>query len=436
MKLDTLPNAAARRDIVLDRLLALHPKIIDLSLDRVHRLLDALDNPHHHLPPVVHVSGTNGKGSVLAYLRAILSAAGYRVHVYTSPHLVRFNERIVLAGTTIEDEYLIELLDEAERANFDQPITFFEITTIAAMLGFARNPADILLLETGLGGRLDATNVIDRPALTALTPVSLDHQQYLGDTLTQIAAEKAGILKPGVTAVIGPQPAEVLSLIDDRAAMLGAPVSAYGRDWTVSEAGPGFRFDGSEWRLSLPSPALPGGHQIANAATAIACLEHLPAFTVPATAIRQGLSQTVWPGRLQRLDHGPLVGTLPPGWALWLDGGHNEDAARALVGTLVRWNDCPLDLVVGMIDSKDPRAFLAPFAKIARRAYAVTIPGQSAAIAADDLVRAAADCGLEAAPAATVADAVRGLVAANDTPARILICGSLYLAGAVLGENA
>jgi dihydrofolate synthase/folylpolyglutamate synthase len=414
----------------------MHPKLIDLSLDRVHRLLSALGDPHRNLPPVIHVSGTNGKGSVLAFLRAMLTAAGYRVHVYTSPHLVRFNERIVLAGDVIDDAELLARLDEAERANNGEPVTFFEITTAAAMLAFARNAADVVLLETGLGGRLDATNVIDVPALTALTPISLDHQQYLGDTLTLIAAEKAGILKPGVPAVVGPQAPEVLALIDDRAALLGAPVAAHGREWHAAAAGAGFRYDGRDWRLNLPRPVLGGRHQVANAATAIACLENLPGFTVPAVAIREGLSQAAWPARMQRLTGGPLVAALPAGSTLWLDGGHNEAAAQAVAGTFAAPGGPPLDLIVGMIDSRDPRAFLNPFVGLTRNVRTVAIPGQQAAIPADVLARAAADCDLAAAPADSVAGALADLLAvAEDGPARVLICGSLYLAGHVLADH-
>jgi len=417
-------------------LLALHPKLIDLSLDRVHRLLSALGDPHRRLPPVIHVSGTNGKGSVLAFLRAMLTAAGYRAHVYTSPHLVRFNERIVVAGEVIDDTQLLARLDEAERANRDDPITFFEITTAAAMLAFAGSEADVLLLETGLGGRLDATNVIDAPALTVLTPISLDHQQYLGDTLALIAAEKAGILKSGIPAVVGPQAADALSLIDDRAALLGVPVVAHGREWSVAEAGTGFRYDGRDWHLTLPKPGLIGGHQIANAATAIACLEQLPGFTVPAAAIREGVSNATWPARMQRLTAGPLVAALPRGASLWLDGGHNEAAAE-VVATTCAADGGPLDLIVGMIDSKDPEAFLGPFASLARNVRTVTIPDQQAAIPAETLAQAATRCGLAATPAHSVADALATLLAAaGDAPARVLICGSLYLAGHVLADHA
>jgi len=417
-------------------LLALHPKLIDLSLDRVHRLLSALGDPHRRLPPVIHVSGTNGKGSVLAFLRAMLTAAGYRAHVYTSPHLVRFNERIVVAGEVIDDTQLLARLDEAERANRDDPITFFEITTAAAMLAFAGSEADVLLLETGLGGRLDATNVIDAPALTVLTPISLDHQQYLGDTLALIAAEKAGILKSGIPAVVGPQAADALSLIDDRAALLGVPVVAHGREWSVAEAGTGFRYDGRDWHLTLPKPGLIGGHQIANAATAIACLEQLPGFTVPAAAIREGVSNATWPARMQRLTAGPLVAALPRGASLWLDGGHNEAAAE-VVATTCAADGGPLDLIVGMIDSKDPEAFLSPFAGLARNVRTVTIPDQQAAIPAETLAQAATRCGLAATPAHSVADALATLLAAaGDAPARVLICGSLYLAGHVLADHA
>jgi len=402
----------------------------------VLRLLGALGDPQRAVPPVIHVAGTNGKGSVIAYLQAILQNAGYRVHAYTSPHLVRFNERIVIDGEPIGDAALIALLEEAEAANQDAPITYFEITTVAAFLAFARAPADILLLETGLGGRLDATNVIERPLLSLLTPIALDHQNYLGDTLPLIAAEKAGILKAGVPVVIGPQHAEVETLLDDRAAVMGAPAYRHGRDWHSSETRRGFRYRGRDWNLALPAPGLPGRHQVTNAGMAVAALETVAdRFEIPAAAIRRGLDQARWPGRLQRLRSGPLIDALPPGWSLWLDGGHNPEAGRALANFVATAERGPVDLVVGMLESKDAREFIAAFAGRVRRIRTVAIPGQGAAISAEELAAIANDTDIAAEPAESVADAVLGLVSTAESPATILICGSLYLAGHVLAQN-
>jgi len=339
---------------VLARLTQLHPKKIDLSLARIERLLAALGDPQDQLPPAVHVAGTNGKGSTVATMRACLEAAGYRAHVFTSPHLVRFNERIRVAGKLIQDDALVALLDECERANAGQPITFFEVATCAAFLAFSRTPADIALLEVGLGGRLDTTNIVRRPAVTAITPVSLDHQAFLGPTVAAIAGEKAGILKPGVPAVIGPQTEEAETVIETRAAALGAPLCRWDREWHCARSSGEMRYEGPRWRLDLPLPSLPGAHQIANTGTAIACLEQLSGVVLAAEAIAKGLRQIDWPARLQRLQRGPLLEILPAGWELWLDGGHNPSAGRAIAEMAAGWQDRPLDLVVGMLNTKDP----------------------------------------------------------------------------------
>ena len=435
-----MSGAGTASDRVLARLSALHPKRIDnidsntLSLDRIERLLAALGNPQDRLPPVVHVAGTNGKGSTVAMLRACLEAAGYRVHAYTSPHLVRFNERIRVAGKLIEDEALLAVLEECERVNGGQPITFFEITTAAAFLAFTRNPADVALLEVGLGGRLDTTNVVHRPAVTAITPISLDHQAFLGPTITAIAGEKAGILKPGAPAVIGPQPAEAQAAIEARAGEVGAPLHRWRREWCCEPAGSGICYAGPRWALDLPSPSLPGAHQIANAGTAIACLEQLLGFTIPAVAIAAGLRQIEWPARLQRLSRGPLVDMLPAGSELWLDGGHNPAAGQVLAETVQQWRDHPLDLVVGMLNTKDSGGFLAPLAAHARRLYAVTIPGEDNPLPASAIVAAAASVGIAAQPAASVEAAVAA-IATSQAPVRVLICGSLHFAGVVLSGN-
>jgi dihydrofolate synthase/folylpolyglutamate synthase len=421
-------------DRVLSRLMQLHPKRIDLSLGRIERLLGALGNPQEHLPPAIHVAGTNGKGSTVATMRACLEAAGYRVHVYTSPHLVRFNERIRLAGQVIDEDALLAVLEECERANRDEPITFFEITTAAAFLAFTRTPADIVLLETGLGGRLDATNVLGRPAVTAITPISLDHQAFLGNTIAAIAGEKAGILKAGVPAVIGPQPDDAEAVIEARAVRVGAPLHRWQREWRCEARGDGMRYEGVRWAFDLPSPSLPGAHQIANAGTAIACLEQLSGFSLSREAIAAGLRQIDWPARLQRLRRGALVEMLPTSWELWLDGGHNPSAGAALAEMAARWRDRPLDLIVGMLNTKDADGFLAPLAPYVRSLYAMTIPGEENPHPAAQIAAAGRKLGVETREAASV-EAALDQIREQPGPARILICGSLHLAGIVLAEN-
>lgn len=427
-------------DRVLERFAPLHPKRIDavdsntLSLDRIERLLAALGHPESKLPPVVHVAGTNGKGSTVATVRACLEAAGYRVHVYTSPHLVRFNERIRVAGELIDDEALIALLEECERVNAGQPITFFEVATCAAFLAFSRNQADVALLEVGLGGRLDTTNVVRRPAATAITPVSLDHQAFLGDTIVAIAGEKAGILKPGVPAIIGPQPDSAEQVIEARAAEIGAPLSRWQHEWRCEPHGDGMRYDGRRWRLDLPLPSLPGLHQIANAGTAIACLEQMSQFLVSPAAIAQGLSHIDWPARMQRLTRGPLVEILPRAWELWLDGGHNPAAGEVIADVAKGWHDRPLDLIVGMLKTKDARGFLAPLAPHTRTLRAVTIPGEENPHPAAEIVTSARSLGIAAQESLSIESALHELVQ-QPGPARVLICGSLHFAGIVLGEN-
>ncbi|MEI8395589.1 MAG: folylpolyglutamate synthase/dihydrofolate synthase family protein [Rhodospirillaceae bacterium] len=426
-------------DPVLTRLQRLHPKIIDLSLGRVQRLLAALDNPQNRLPPVVHVAGTNGKGSTIAFLRAFLEAAGLQVHVYTSPHLVRFHERIRLGapggGRLITDAALLALLEECERLNTGQPITFFEITTAAAFLAFARTPADIVLLETGLGGRLDATNLIDRPAVTAITRISYDHMQYLGPTLTDIAGEKAGILKQGVSVVLSPQPeTEAREVLLNRAAALGAPAL----DWRIDLlTDGGFHFESALRNLNLLAPTLPGAHQFINAGTAIACLDALTdRFTVRDEAIRRGLTTVSWPARLQRLRSGPLIDALPADWELWLDGGHNDSAGEVLAAWASAKHDMPLVLIFGMLNTKRPTDFLAPLARYAERLVAVPIPGEHAALPASEAAQAARDAGFnEVSIAENPLNAIIDLRDTLQRRTRILICGSLYLAGSVLMEN-
>ena len=428
----------ARSDAVLDRLTRLHPKLIDLSLGRIEGLLAALGHPEEKLAPVVHIAGTNGKGSTLAFLRAMLEAAGNRVQVYTSPHLVRFHERIRLTGGPIPEPDLAALLETCEAANGEAPITFFEITTAAAFLAFAREPADILLLETGLGGRLDATNLIARPRLTAISPISVDHVQFLGGTLEEIAFEKAGILKPGVPAVIGPQAPEALAVIERRAAELGAPLHRHGQEWQVRPEGSagdgGLVFKGHGKTQNYPAPALPGAHQIENAGLALACAELLEGFGLDTAACKTGLARAEWPGRLQRLTRGPLIELLPEDWELWLDGGHNAAAGAALARDLAEWRERPLHLVYGMLNTKGAQGFLRPLAPCAETLHAVEIPGEPASLSAEEAAREATEAGLQAQASPSIAAALRA-IAMDGTSGRVLICGSLYLAGQVLAEN-
>ncbi len=427
-------------DALLDRLTRLHPKLIDLSLGRIERLLDRLDHPERALPPVVHVAGTNGKGSVIAYLNAMLRAEGLAVHSYISPHLVHFHERISLAGRPIAEPDLVRLLQVCEAANGEAPITFFEITTAAALLAFSRSPAEVLLLETGLGGRLDATNVVARPRLTVITPLSLDHTQYLGETLEEIAFEKAGILKPGVPAVVAPQEPRALQVIARRAEELGAPLIQGGRDWSAKAEGDGFLFHGAAGARRFPLPGLAGPHQVDNAALALAAAEALGDLRPSEPSLRRGLLEVDWPGRLQRLNRGPLVDLLGQAgpavrWELWLDGGHNGAAGEALSRALADWQDRPLHLVFGMMSSKAVQDFLRPLAPLAQSLRAVSIPGEHATLSADEAADKAREAGLEAEASADVAAALRAILDASDRPGRVLICGSLYLAGSVLTEN-
>lgn len=426
-------------DAVLTRLMALHPKLIDLKLDRVESLLARLGHPERELAPVVHVAGTNGKGSAIAVMRAALEAAGRRVHVYTSPHLVRFHERIRLAGELIPEDDLTALLEECEAANDGAPITFFEITTVAAFLAFQRVPGDVVLLETGLGGRLDATNLIARPRLTVITPVSLDHQQFLGESLAEIAGEKAGILKSGVPCVLARQPPAARDAVLARAAQIGAPVLEQGIDWSVRAARGRLWFAAGDGEADFPLPSLVGAHQAENAGTAIAALQNLGDLAPAAADIGRGLAIATWPARLQRLAGGPLVRRLPQGWELWLDGGHNPAAGEMLAGHAADvWADRPLHIVVGMLNSKAAGAFLAPLIGLAESLSTLAIPGEPNSLGADELAGIARAVGAPVATAReSVDDAVAEIVGADpETPARILICGSLYLAGRVLADNA
>ena len=419
--------------------MSLHPKIIDLTLDRMLPLLAKLDHPEQRLPPVVHVAGTNGKGSLLAYLRAMLEAAGYRVHVYTSPHLVRFAERIRLAGKIIEEDSLRELLLACEKANGQTPITYFEITTIAAFKAFAETPGDILLLETGLGGRYDATNVVARPALTAITPISHDHAEFLGTDLAGIAGEKAGIIKPGVPVVIGPQEPAALEVLQKTAETLESPAHIYNRDWSCRKTVEGWQFNGPDGARDFPEPALHGVHQIDNAAIAVACLHHLGGFTVSDTAIRQGLAKVEWPARMQRLKQGPIVEALPDHVEVWLDGGHNSAAGEQIAKSFSKWNEAepkPSYLIAGMLNTKDQKAFFSKLAPVISAGHCITIPEEAAATPAADLAAMARASGLDASEMPSLRAAVEALKPKlSEKPCRLLIAGSLYLAGQILREN-
>ena len=420
----------AGSDAILARMMALHPRIIDLTLDRVWRLLAALGNPQEALPPVVHIAGTNGKGSTLAMIRAGLEAEGARVHAYTSPHLARFHERIRLAGELIAEDHLTALLDECYAANDGAPITYFEITTCAALLAMARMPADHTLLEVGLGGRLDATNVIARPALTVITPVSMDHEGYLGDTLAKIAGEKAGIMKRGVPCVTGPQQEAAMEVIEAQAARLGAPLLAHGQHWHAWEERGRLIYQDDSGLRDLPLPNLPGAHQIDNAGAALAALRALgrgePAF-------EGAVTRAHWPARMQRLRTGPIPEAAPQA-EIWLDGGHNPAAGQALARHLATLPPRHTHLICGMLNTKDIAGYLTPLAAQAQSLTAVSIPGEAATLPAEATARAARAVGLTAQTAETALAAVRQ-IAAQAPRARILICGSLYLAGGILREN-
>lgn len=423
----------AASETVLERLSRLHPKLIDLSLGRMQRLLAALGHPERHLPPVLHVAGTNGKGSTCALARAIIEAAGLSVHVYTSPHLVQFHERIRLAGTLVGEAQLYTTLLEVEAANAGQPITFFEITTACALLLFARMPADAAILEVGLGGRLDATNVVARPAATAVTSISFDHMDWLGETLGAIAHEKCGILRAGVPAIVGAQAAEARTTILAEADRAGAQLLLRGRDWEIAPAGTGLHWQGFGGEFDLPRPALPGPHQFDNAGIAIAAVLASGVLDrAPGAALARGLADADWPARLHRLTRGPLLELLPPTWELWLDGGHNPAAGEVLAAHAASaWNDRPLYAVVGMKEGKGVEGFLAALMPHCAGLWAVAEPVQHLAMPVAAIVAAS---GGIARRGPTVADAISAAVRAPG-PGRILIAGSLYLAGVVLAEN-
>tara|TARA_R110002124_G_scaffold9547_17_gene49039 strand:- start:5994 stop:7286 length:1293 start_codon:yes stop_codon:yes gene_type:complete len=424
----------SRTDAILKRLAALHPKLIDLSLDRMLPLLETLGRPQDKLPPVIHVAGTNAKGSTIAYLRAFLEAAGKSVHVYNSPHLVRFNERIRLAGKLVDTRRLNAVLEHVEAVNAGNPITFFEVTTVAAMLLYAETAADYLLLETGMGGTYDTTNIVDHPLGVIITPVDLDHQSYLGNTIAEIAVNKAGILKRGSKAVIGLQQEEGRAVIDRAARRLGVRPLYQGEDFHGSAQDGRLVYSDEDGLLDLPPPALIGAHQFDNAALAIAASRHF-GLPVDAAAIAKGLRAVVWPARMMPL-HGRLRDLLGSGGELWLDGGHNVHGATALAAAIAEMNrarPAPLVLIMGMMNTRDPASFLAPFAGQVQQIYTLTVPGEPNAHKADTIAQGARAAGFAAQPKRSILSALAA--AAEIRGARVLICGSLYLAGDVLAKN-
>jgi dihydrofolate synthase / folylpolyglutamate synthase len=429
-------------DAILKRLLALHPKIIDLSLDRMWRILERLGHPERRLPPVIHVAGTNGKGSTCAYLQAQIEAAGLRAHVYTSPHLVRFHERIRIAERAgqsrfIGEKELTALLQECEAANGEEPITFFEITTAAAFLAFSRTPADYLILEVGLGGRLDATNVVERPRLSVITMIDYDHQQYLGDSLPQIAREKAGILKAGVACIVARQREEALAAIEEQALEVSAPLEVCGRDWQSIEQNGRLVYQDEGRLIDLPLPRLAGSFQIDNAGTAIAAMRRLKDRRILDQHLAQGLRQASWPARLQRLAEGELTRLMSEQSELWLDGGHNASAGRAVAQSLAQIEERapkPLIVILGMLKSKDAAGFIRPFKGLAQKVITLAIPEEVNSYGAEELALIVRGEGFAAEPARSIADAIVKASQSN-APVRVLISGSLYLAGHVLAQQ-
>jgi dihydrofolate synthase/folylpolyglutamate synthase len=452
-------------DSILDRLTALHPKRIDLSLGRIEALLATLDHPERKLPPVIHVAGTNGKGSTVAFLRTILEAAGLRVHSYTSPHLVRFNERFRLAaqskpdlsgfdqskvpnsgkpefggeGKFVSDDELAAAMEDCERANAGRPITVFEITTAAGLLLFSRHPADVLVLEVGLGGRLDATNVIDAPLASVIARISIDHTDFLGTSLAQIAAEKAGIIKRGAPAIVAAQHRDALHVIERQAARLNAPLRIAGEDFTATEERGRLVYQDDNGLLDLPPPRLYGRHQYENAGLAIAALRAIDRFRIPHAAYETGIAKADWPARMNRLTQGKLVDLAPAGSEVWLDGGHNPDGGRAVAAAFADLEERvsrPLVMIVGMLASKDCEGFLRNFTGLARRMIAVPVPGAEKSVTAEALADTARGIGLSATSRDNLEEALEAVRKLDlDPPPRVLITGSLYLAGEALKQN-
>ena len=435
-----LPGSSTSRALAaLDRLSRLHPKLIDLSLDRSYELLGKLGNPHHHLPPTIHVAGTNGKGSVIAFLRAMAEAAGLTVHVYSSPHLCRFNERIRIAGRLIGNAAMADLLEEVETANNNVSVTFFEVTTAAAMLAYSRVPADLLLLETGLGGALDSTNVLNKPIATIITPIAKDHEYFLGDNLTHIASQKAGIMRKDTPCFSAWQNNDVAYVLNSYAIKIGTSIYQAGRDFTLTPlVDGGARLTIESVDIILPAPSLRGPHQLENAGLAAACLTAVNRWNllqsspekIRLAAIKGGMMQAVWPGRVQLLSTGAFADQWPY-QAIWLDGAHNAHGASALANALRQIHAGKWNIICGALNTRDPAEFLAPLASLAGRVRCLAIPSQDASLGAEDLANSAAALGLNSAPSASIETALRAL----DQSHPVIICGSLYLAGHALIQN-
>ena len=422
--------SALTSDVILQRMMSLHPKVMDLTLDRVWRLLDRIGSPEKSLPPVIHIAGTNGKGSTLAMIRAGIEAAGLSAHAYTSPHLERFHERIRISGKIISEDALSTILDECYIANGPDQITYFEITTCAALLAMARADADYTLLEVGLGGRLDATNVVERPKLCVITPISIDHEHFLGNTLGKIAFEKAGIIKKDVPVVVGPQPQEAMDVIEEVAEKRRAPIIAYGQHWHVSRERDRLIFQDETGLCDLPLPVLPGVHQIANAGMSIAALRQL---NIDQEALDGALTQTQWPARMQRLLLGRLV-ELAGNAELWLDGGHNPAAGEALAAHIATLPKKSTYLICGMLNTKDILGYLKPFSAHVDGLIGVSIPHEINTLSAEETVGKARAAGMHSMAAQTIDNAIQTVIQ-KDPNARILLCGSLYLAGKILRQN-
>ena len=422
----------SKSDVVLDRLLSLHPKIIDLTLDRVTRLLKKLNNPEDKISQVVHIAGTNGKGSTQAFLRAAIESSGESAHVYTSPHLTRFHERIRVAGSLISENVLADILNECELANNGKPITYFEITTCAAFLIFSRIKADYTLLEVGLGGRLDATNILKKPKLTIITPISMDHVQFLGSTIEKIANEKAGIIKEGIPCIVGHQSKDAIDVIKKRAIELKSKLKIYGEHWQVYAKSDKLIFKDAMGFLELPLPKLIGQHQIENAGTAIAAMREL---SIPDEACKESMKNVYWPARMQRLESGPLV-KMANESEIWLDGGHNQAAGIAISNALEQLPRGRTNILIcGMLKTKDLKAFLNPLFNSAKFLYGIRIQGEENSNSAETIVNQAREIGFSAFKTQKVSDAILQIIKAHPN-SRIIICGSLFLAGKILQDNA
>ena len=440
-----MTSSTRAADAAIERLMTLHPKGYDLSLDRIARLLDRLGNPHERMPPVIHIAGTNGKGSAAAFARALIEASGRTCHVHTSPHLVNWHERFRLAaeggGRLVEDAVLAEAVERVAAANRGETITVFEILTAAMFVLFSEHPADAAIVEVGLGGRFDATNVIARPATSLIMPISLDHEAWLGDRVELIAAEKAGIVKPGCPVVVGAQEHDAArDVLIDTAERLSCPLLVYGQDFIAFEENGRLVYQDEDGLFDLPLPRLPGRHQYANAAAAIAAVKSA-GFDIGHRAAERAMARVDWPGRMQKLTEGRLVGLAPEGAEIWIDGGHNPGAGAVVAEALANEEDrrpLPLIMIAGMIDTKDQTGYFRNFAGMARHVFAVPVNDSDAGVPNDELAARAAAAGLSAEPVASVENALMLLRDGWDQgsePPRILISGSLYLVGEVLRKN-